>query len=244
MPEQDAWIANIQATSTSLSTTLEGLETLLEQATAMLGARGIQFGIEADELIADLHQNLKLEGHYLRQVSGSLTQSKELIRIGALLNSSLNLDYVLQEVIDAIIALTHAARAYLMLSEDDMLTAYIARNWDRETLPEEEIIFSRGIVENALQSGEVILSTDAQADSRFKSMASVFEHQLRSVFCLPLVAHAKNVGVIYADNGAGSIPFDSELMPALIAFANQAAIAIENARLFQRSQSQAAELQR
>src|SRR5579871_5582153 len=60
----------------------------------------------------------------------------------------------------------------------------------------------------------------------------------------PLMGHGKAIGAIYADSGEKIAPFNVELMPTLVAFANQAAIAIEKARRFQRSQTQAKDLQR
>ena len=57
-------------------------------------------------------------------------------------------------------------------------------------------------------------------------------YNLRSILCVPLKAKGEMIGVIYADNRIRSGIFTQKDLGLLVAFANQAAVAIENARLF------------
>ena len=237
-------MATIRGNTAQMEVGVQDIEMLLQNAIFSMGSRGVQLGIQADELFEALRQNMTRETDYIDQVSTRISQASDLVHIGTLLTSSLDLNRVLQEVMDSIIRLTWAKRAYLMLYDGDSLSVQVARNWDRETLPDDEVVFSRGIVQAAMLHGEVVLSANVQLDQRFKNMESVFSHQLRSVLCVPLIVRAKTIGVIYADNGDGISHFEVDLIPNLIAFANQAAIAIENARLFQQAQVQAEDLQR
>jgi GAF domain-containing protein len=171
-----------------------------------------------------------------RRVIEQLEQQKELVRTVALITSSLELDQVLAEVMDTIIHLTGAERAYLMLRErnSDELTIRAARNWDRETISDDEAGFSRSIVNNVLDQMQPIVATNAQGDARFQQMKSVVQHGLRSILCIPLSMRGEVVGVLYADNRIEQGIFSADNIPLLTAFGAQAAIAIENARLFER----------
>jgi GAF domain-containing protein len=165
-----------------------------------------------------------------------------LVRTLSLINSSLELGKVLEEVMDTVVRLTGAERGYLMLLDRNTgeLEVRTARNWDRETLTEGESIFSRGIVNAAITSKETILTTNAQDDPRFQGMQSVMNNSLRSIVCVPLSLRGQVVGVLYADNQIGKGVFNPESLPTLGAFANQAAIAIENAQAFGRVKAELA----
>jgi adenylate cyclase len=148
-------------------------------------------------------------------------------------NSSLDLDEVLQLVMDTIVRLTGAERGFLMLrdTQGEMIT-HVARNWEQESINPNEFAISRTIIKRVIDSGEAILTTNAQEDPRFGGQESIVVHNLRSILCVPLKAKAELIGVIYADNRIRSGIFREAERDLLTVFADQAAIAIENARLF------------
>jgi transcriptional regulator with GAF, ATPase, and Fis domain len=213
---------------------VDRLESALEQTLQALRKRGIQPAVDLTSMVRTVRRDLDAFNTIAVQSASRLHQLLELVRVSALINSTLDLDEVLEEVMDTVIQLTGAERGYLMLSEAETgeLTLRTARNWDRETLLESEAIFSRGIVNTAIAQRQPILTTNAQDDARFAGMQSVLSHALRSIVCVPLRVREQTVGVLYADNHIGQGVFNPEFLPILGAFANQAAIAIENARLF------------
>ncbi len=148
-------------------------------------------------------------------------------------NSSLELDEVLQLVMDTIIRLTEAERGFLMLrdAEGEMATR-VARNWEQESINPGEFAISRTIIQRVIESGVPVLTTNAQEDPRFGGQQSIVAYNLRSILCVPLKAKTEIIGVIYADNRIRSGIFREAERDLLTVFANQAAIAIENARLF------------
>ena len=77
-----------------------------------------------------------------------------------------------------------------------------------------------------------MLTTNAQEDPRFGGQESIVAYNLRSILCVPLHAKTEIIGVIYADNRIRSGLFNEAERDLLKVFADQAAIAIENARLF------------
>jgi len=148
-------------------------------------------------------------------------------------NSSLELDEVLQLVMDTIIRLTEAERGFLMLrNAGGQMVMRIARNWEQESINPNEFAISRTIIEHVIETGEPILTTNAQEDPRFGSQDSIVAYNLRSILCVPLQAKTELIGVIYADNRIRSGIFNEAERDLLKVFADQAAIAIENARLF------------
>jgi adenylate cyclase len=158
---------------------------------------------------------------------------RALAQMGQLVNSSIDLDVVLQTVMDTIIRLTEAERGFLMLrAENGELEVRVARNWERETLEQSEFAVSQTIINRVAVEGQPVLTTNAKDDPRFGSQESVVLFNLRSILCVPMLIKRELVGVIYADNRVRSGLFTRRHLELLTGFANQAATAIENARLF------------
>jgi PAS domain S-box-containing protein len=157
-----------------------------------------------------------------------------LAEIGQVINSSLEPEEVLRIVMDTIVRLTGAERGFLMLKDDDgSLSIRIARNWEQETLDPSEFAISGTIVNRVANEGVAVLTTNAQEDPRFGGQESIVAYNLRSILCVPLTMKDKVTGVIYADNRVRTGLFTEAERDLLAAFGNQAAVAIENARLFE-----------
>jgi len=155
-----------------------------------------------------------------------------LADIGQVINSSLELDEVLRIVMDNIVHLTRAERGFLMLrNENGEMVTRVARNWEQESIKSSEAT-SRTIVQRVIDSGEPIITTNAQEDRRFSGQESIVALNLRSILCVPLKVKNELIGVIYADNRVRTGIFAETEKDLLVAFSNQAAVAIENARLF------------
>lgn len=170
-----------------------------------------------------------------RRIVTQVAQLQGLAHTSALIASSLEPERVLEEVMDTAITLTRAERAYLMLvGEDGGLELRAARNWDRESLDAHDIAFSRSVVDTVLAGGEPVLTINAQGDDRFQGLESVLAHDLRSILCIPLALRGRVIGVLYADNHLEQGVFDGDSVELVTTFANHAAVAIENARSFQR----------
>ena len=156
-----------------------------------------------------------------------------LAGIGQVVNSTLEVDEVLQIVMDTIVRLTEAERGFLMLRDErGEMVSRIARNWEQESINQSEFAISRSIVQRVIDGGEAILTTNAREDPRFGGQESIIAFNLRSILCVPLMVKNEIIGVIYADNRIRSGIFSESDRDLLIAFANQAAVSIENARLF------------
>ncbi len=161
-----------------------------------------------------------------------------LMEVGHVINSSLGLERVLAEVMDALIALMQAERGFLMLRNlAGELVVRKARGIDHVDLEGDAFAVSRTIVQRVANSGEPVLTTNAQEDPRFGKEMSVISLHLRSILCAPLKIKDEIIGVIFVDNRAHTGLFQDNDLELLSAFADQAAVAIDNARLFDDLQS-------
>src|SRR5258708_6701397 len=169
------------------------------------------------ERVWDMRQQIwsaQRQGEFL---SSQLDKLQGLVHSSALITSSLELNQVLEQVMDTVISLTGAERAYLMLRDqaDGELTIRSARNWDHETLPEGDVVFSRSVIVAALEQGTPIVTTNAQSDARFQSHSSIVSHGLRAILCIPLVLDGQIEGVLYADNRIRQGIFSADNIPLL-----------------------------
>lgn len=174
---------------------------------------------------------------HLKNIAAQSEQAREnllaLVDIGQAVNSSLKLKEVLQIVMDTIVKLLRAERGFLMLgSSKGKMVIHIARNWEQVSVHASDFAISRTIIKRVLSDKQPVLTTNAQADPRFEGQDSVIAYNLRSILCVPLKVKGKITGVIYADNRVRSGIFSNKEQDLLVAFADQAAVAIENARLF------------
>jgi signal transduction histidine kinase len=157
-----------------------------------------------------------------------------LYELSSQLGTTLDLSEVLNQVMDAIIKLTSAERGFLMLFNEvtGELETMAARNVDEKAMDSRASEISRTVVERAAKTGKGIVTNNAQEDERFSGQQSVVGFQLRSIMCAPLRARGRTLGAVYVDNRFFTNIFKDEDLELLATFANQAAIAIENAKLF------------
>jgi serine phosphatase RsbU (regulator of sigma subunit) len=84
-----------------------------------------------------------------------------------------------------------------------------------------------------LEEGTPLLASNAQVDDRLSGRQSIMALGLRSILCVPLQHKGETLGVVYVDNRLQSGIFTPDDLDLLRAIASSAAVAIENARLYQ-----------
>jgi len=197
--------------------------------------------LELQQLVRDLEQ-LKEEtkSHFATQqkrinlLENQREQLAALTVVGSAINSSLDRNDVLNKVLDELIVIMKAEKGFLMLrDEKGDFHVEIARDAKKRNLTENDFLISKSIVRRVLENGEAVLTSNAQEDSRFKQQASVAAFQLLSILCAPLKVKDELIGVIYVDNRAQSGIFGKDDLELISAFANQAAVAIDNAATYQ-----------
>ncbi|HEV2472563.1 MAG TPA: GAF domain-containing sensor histidine kinase [Chthonomonadales bacterium] len=167
----------------------------------------------------------------------------QLLQLGQLLTSSLDLKQVLETAIDEVIAFVGAERGFILLVETETGRVWgeAVRGLERAALedtlsgkdPTNHGEISRTLVESVLDTRQPVLSHNAMEDPRFSGRQSVQLAHLRSVLCVPLIAQSRLLGVIYLDSRAKTGVFGETHLSMLAAFASQASVALENARLYE-----------
>ncbi len=211
------------------------VKALLGSQKDVLTKAGLNFPPGVMDGLSQLRDTLEKLQPTIAAQEAEVGRLRALADTAGVVNSSLDLTTVLSEVMDTIIRLTSAERGFLMLKNDKgELEFRIGRGADRESLDNKsEFHVSRTIVRTVADSGEGVVTTNAQADPRFSAQESVVGYNLRSIVAVPLKVKGVVTGVIYVDNRIRTGLFGERERDLLSAFANQAAIAIENARQFQ-----------
>lgn len=157
---------------------------------------------------------------------------RRLARVLAI-NSDLAGEVDLERLATKIVAhaceLLSAERGYLLLgtSAED-LTVCAARGGQGREHRE----FSRSIAAEVLREGTPLVSVDAGRDQRLLAFESVHLSAVSAVACVPVLSpQGTPIGALYIETRTGARPGFGDEVPTLQAFADQAAIAIENARL-------------
>ena len=206
--------------------------------------KGFEFPPEVLETVNQFSLALEDWHEILHEYEIERKNLEALAQIGQVINSSLDRKTVLNEVVDTIIRLIGAERAFLMLRDSiGELEIVTARNWERESLQPHEFELSQSIISQVMQEGQPVVTTNAQTDPRFGHHVSVITYSLRSILCVPLVVKETQIGVIYADNRIREGLFTEKDRELLATFANQAAVAIENAELYEAVSRHAMELE-
>lgn len=159
-----------------------------------------------------------------------------LLDVSKAINSTLDLDEILKRVMKHAIELLNAERGFLMLLDDEhQLKIRIAHNINKESLDNaDDLAISRSVANRVATKGQSEYTSNAQEDPRYSHQKSVVALNLRFIICVPLKIKEKVIGVCYLDNQTRAGLFGKSDLHLFELFAEQAAIAIENAKLYGR----------
>ncbi|MFC1960118.1 GAF domain-containing protein [Chloroflexota bacterium] len=227
---------SIREDAQQLSRRLHKLQGILRSQREILRQRGMSLPPGVLTILEDVQINIEAMIKALKKEEEELHQLRTLIKTTDMINSTLDLDSVLNQAMDTVIQLTEAERGYLMLRDEQTgaMEYRVARNLELEQLENQDFMISKSVINQVAQDGEPVVTTNAQSDPRFADQASIVSFNLRSILCVPLKIKDRVTGVIYADNRIRAGLFGDGELALLFAFANQAAVAIENAQLFER----------
>ncbi|MGH7271949.1 MAG: GAF domain-containing protein, partial [Polyangiaceae bacterium] len=153
---------------------------------------------------------------------------------------------LLQRVTDHAVALLGAERGFVLLVEEGgAIEAQTART--RSGGDDPHARFSRSVAERVVEGGEPVVTMSARDDKRLAEAVSVHQLMIQSIACVPIRGAppvGRTIGALYVETRLRpGVRFEDEL-PTLRAFADQAAIAIENSRLLSENVARAEQLER
>jgi len=222
---------------------LQYISEQIDRLKSLLDESVIQIPSNILEAFVQISKQIKVIEKEVSGYEGERQDLLALTEIGRVVNSSLQVEDVLRIVMDTIIRLTGSERCFLMLREENNeLTMRIARNWEQESIEDSDFAISRTVIDRVVGEKIPIVTTNAQEDPRFDGQESIIAYGLRSILCVPLIVKEEFTGVIYADNRIQTGIFTESERDLLAAFADQAAVAIENAHLFESVQKTLSEV--
>jgi PAS domain S-box-containing protein len=219
-------------------TLIQELSELLQSQREALRQRGMNLPPMVQSELGTIRSGLGKVEHALVEEQTELGQLRALADMSARITTSLDVDTVLNDAMDIVIALTRAERGYIILgdpetgdyefrvSRDDTLKPGMAQSG---TIPQ----ISTTVLSHVLSTREPLLADNAFNDKRFEGGASVANFALRSVLCVPLNYRDDVLGAVYVDNRLQSGIFSDREKNTLAAFANTATVAIANAKLYE-----------
>ena len=201
-------------------------------------------GAELVFLLEDApHSGASSDKHTTSAV-GDLRQIAALLEGLRALGSGRVLDEVLALVMDSALEVTGAERGFIMLAgADDLLEFKIARGRGRVTLPGSGFETSRKIPEEVFATGQEKFVSDLLDGNLADQHSSTVVLGIRNVLCTPLKlvryldradqqTAEKRIGVMYLDSREKGALLSRAARAALETLATEAAVAIENARLY------------
>jgi PAS domain S-box-containing protein len=203
----------------------------------ILKTRGMNLPPMAMQTLSSIQTDLDSLDKLLFDDQTELGQLRALADTSAMINSSLDADQVLTQAMDVVISLTGAQRGYIILKDPKTGEYEFRVTSENELMPRQggdsgAPKISTTILTDVIQSGEPLLADNAYKDESFQNNVSIVNMALRSVLCVPLKYKGDVIGVVYVDNRLRDGVFGEREKTLLTAFANQTAIAIENAQLF------------
>ncbi|MCB0211983.1 MAG: GAF domain-containing protein [Anaerolineae bacterium] len=158
-----------------------------------------------------------------------------LNKVARTLGSTLNLNKVLTNIMEQVEVMLAVEAGSLLLTDQSTgeLVFQIALGDKADEVKPFRVPKGQGIAGQVAQSGQPLIISDAGLDARhFKDLDEKIQFVTRNILCVPLILHGQVIGVLQVLNKkvGDFTQNDSELLSSI---ASYAAIAIENARLYQ-----------
>jgi len=159
-----------------------------------------------------------------------------LSQLSQILNSTLDHQEVRRRAIEAATKLMKAEAGSLLLIDEAKQQLYfeVALGDREEEIKRITLSLGEGIAGWVAQNGEPLIVNAPEKDPRFfKGVDERTDFKTRNLMCVPVKVKEKVIGVLEAINKKEGKGFDQEDLALLTSLADQVAIALDNARLYQ-----------
>jgi len=181
--------------------------------------------------------------------SAELMDLATVIKVSQAVSGEMVLEKLIERIMRAAIEHAGAERGLLILPRSDELqieAEATARGNDVTVHlgPGTAAVLPESVVRYVMRTREDVILDDAIAGNPFSADAYIVQHRARSIACLPLVNQARLNGVIYLENNLTAHVFNSDRITVLKVLASQAAISLENTRLYRDLENREAKIRR
>ncbi len=233
---------------------IDDLETRYPQLlTAILRPQSNDFAIGDTRLeTLDRSSVVNQTIHTNRSTSTSVSEALDfatILKASQALSSEIQLDKLVATLMQVVIENAGAQKAALLLLQDGtlMLEALADGNQNISILSVPLSSFSGipvTLINYVKRSLKTVVMDDATAANNFSFDPYLMQEQPKSVLCAPILNQGKLIGLLYLENGLTIRAFTRDRTELIQLLCTQAAISLENARLYKQSQIHAQQLER
>ena len=163
--------------------------------------------------------------------------------VSAAINSMLDMDKTTNVIMDSAFKLTAAEMGAVLVSGDDGAEFHvlISRGLTEDVPEQLTVSGEEGLLARAYHDGEIVVLGETAGDEMLRDMVGA-DREVLSAICAPLKHKGTVAGLFVLGNLSYEDSFDQRDAELLAIFADQVAIALENARLFQNLEQSLADL--
>ena len=186
------------------------------------------------QAIADQTAGAIVKARLLKETQERAHQLTTLNEITRQLTSTLELNPLLQNILENAVGILNCEAGSLLLVDDqtDELVFRVTVGPVASNLIGKRLARGTGIVGRAVETRKPVIENEEQTSNRFNGVDQQTGFVSRSLLAVPLQAKDRVIGVVEVINRRDGLPFVQNDQTLLTAFAGQAAVAIENARLY------------
>ncbi|MEG5065831.1 AAA family ATPase [Microcoleus sp. B3-A4] len=180
--------------------------------------------------------------------SWSLVDLPTVIKASQALSSEIKLDQLLTTLLQVVVKNAGAQTGALILKEEGnwRINVHCTNPQDclLQSIPVEETeVIPLSLINYVKRTKETLIFDDASNQPRFASDPYIIQHQPQSLLCTPISERGKMMGILYLENNLATGVFTGDRVAILNILCSQAAISLQNARLYQQSQEYAQKLE-
>jgi transcriptional regulator with GAF, ATPase, and Fis domain len=154
-----------------------------------------------------------------------------LLKISTAIGTIRDVESLQWQLLGMIFDVIPAERGAILLMDDHGVESSSSVAWDRISGPDHPVTVNRTLVQRVIKEGFAILDNEYR---ELEGSSDVPSSPVHSVLCVPLSVAGRTSGIVYLDSANREATFTKDDLQLLAAIAGLAAIAIENACLFER----------
>lgn len=161
-----------------------------------------------------------------------------VIKASQAIGSEIVFEQLLRKLMTILLENAGAQRGFLLLETNEQLLIEAEGSVDSDELTVLQSIpienrLPTSLINYVVRTSESVVLNNATVEGNFTNDPYVLEHQPKSILCVPLINQGKLISLVYLENNLTTGAFTPDRLEVLKILSSQAAISIENARLYQ-----------
>jgi PAS domain S-box-containing protein len=163
---------------------------------------------------------------------------KAVMKAAQVISAEIHLDCLISKLMQIVIEHTGAEKASLILLEEDVLIVVAQFVGERNCHTQATNLINylnipKTVIQYVERTFQTLVIKDASNEPDFANDPYIQQHHLKSLLCTPIICQNKLTGILYLEKKHNIEAFSNNQLEALELLISQAAIALENARLYQ-----------